>query len=161
MSVIDISIACAHQRLDEDDADVVADAQIKLNAAEQMAMQFLNRNFYANQTALTAARATVPTLHEQASAAYDAALSDAQLITDPAYQQVLIDAAEQLYSDAKSQISQILMGIVITDDIKGAVLLLFGHLYENREDVVVGLSVAELPLGAKHSLWPHRVGLGV
>lgn len=42
-----------------------------------------------------------------------------------------------------------------------AILLIVGHLYANREDVVVGAAVAELPQGSKALLWPYRRGLGV
>lgn len=162
MSVIDIAVALRHQRIDDDtDAQLLADAQIKLNAAELSAMQFLNRNVYANAAALSAARATVPALHVAASEAYDAAIADAQSITDAHYQAVLTDAAEQIYCDAKATIGAIAMGMVINDQIIGAILLIFGHLYENREDVVAGLSLAQLPKGAEYLLWPYRVGLGV
>lgn len=42
-----------------------------------------------------------------------------------------------------------------------AMLLTVGHLYANREDVVVGASAVDLPQGARALLWPHRIGLGV
>lgn len=41
--------------------------------------------------------------------------------------------------------------------IRHAVKLLAGHLYENREDTLVGTSIAELPFAARHLLAPHRV----
>jgi len=157
MSVIDIQTALDHQRIDADDS--LDDAQLKLDAAEQAAMQFLNRNFYADPAALSAARATVPALHAAAVLARDQALQDAEIITDLEYRQLLIDAAESMYLEAKAAINQILLGIVVTTDIKGAVLLTFGHLYENREDV--GVSMAELPKGAHSMLWPFRAQLGV
>lgn len=54
-----------------------------------------------------------------------------------------------------------LTGIVATSAIDAAVLLICGKLYANREDVVVGASVAELPGGAMSLLHPYRIGLGV
>lgn len=53
--------------------------------------------------------------------------------------------------------------MVVTPVIKAAVLLILGHLYRNREEVVIGNSAgaAQLPMGATAILWPHRVGLGV
>jgi uncharacterized phiE125 gp8 family phage protein len=45
-------------------------------------------------------------------------------------------------------------------DVKRGILLLVGHLFENREDSIVGTSVTELPMGATSLLLPHRV-LGV
>ena len=52
-------------------------------------------------------------------------------------------------------------GIVINAAITAAMLLIAGHLYANREDVVSGVSVAQLPSGAQHLLQPYRVGRGV
>lgn len=48
-------------------------------------------------------------------------------------------------------------GMVVNDTIKSAVLLIVGHLYAHREDVVVGVSVAQLPNGAEWLLAPHKV----
>ena len=42
-----------------------------------------------------------------------------------------------------------------------AMKLTIGHLYANREDVVVGASVADLPTGARALLWPYRRDFGV
>lgn len=41
--------------------------------------------------------------------------------------------------------------------IKAAILLIIGHLYENREDVVVGRQVADLPKGSEYLLNPYRL----
>jgi len=41
--------------------------------------------------------------------------------------------------------------------IKAAMLLIIGHLYENREDVVVGRQVNELPKGSQYLLNPYRL----
>ncbi|MDR5736136.1 head-tail connector protein [Caballeronia sp. LZ025] len=51
--------------------------------------------------------------------------------------------------------------IVINDAVRAAILLILGRLYANREDTVVGASVAELPAGSKQLLFPYRAGLGV
>lgn len=51
--------------------------------------------------------------------------------------------------------------LVANTEIQAAVLLTVGHLYNNREDVVIGAVVAELPRGALDFLRPYRVGLGV
>ena len=45
--------------------------------------------------------------------------------------------------------------------IRAAMLLLIGNWYENREAVVVGATVAELPLGVQSLLQPYRLSLGV
>ena len=50
----------------------------------------------------------------------------------------------------RSQVSQSLLG---------AVRLLAGHFYENREALAVGITTSELPLGARHILDGHRRGV--
>lgn len=44
---------------------------------------------------------------------------------------------------------------------KQAMLLLIGHLYENREAVNVGKSVTTYPLGYVHLLTPYRINMGM
>lgn len=48
----------------------------------------------------------------------------------------------------------------VPSDIKSALLLMIGHLFENREESIVGTNAMELPMGAKALLWQYRV-LGV
>lgn len=45
--------------------------------------------------------------------------------------------------------------------ILAAVLLMLGHLWENREDSVIGVSAVELPKGSRALLNPSRIGMGV
>ena len=65
-----------------------------------------------------------------------------------------------VYADEAAQGADI-AGIVINAAITAAMLLIAGHLYANREDVVVGASVAKLPNGAQYLLQPYRSGMGV
>lgn len=51
--------------------------------------------------------------------------------------------------------------IVINRSIEAACLLILGRLYANREDVVIGVMVSDLPRGSDHLLHPYRIGLGV
>jgi hypothetical protein len=51
--------------------------------------------------------------------------------------------------------------MVATDAIRAAVLLILGMLYENREDVVIGLTAENLPRGSRALLQPYRVNMGV
>lgn len=39
---------------------------------------------------------------------------------------------------------------------KAAVLLMVGHLYENRQSVVTGTIATEIPMAARYLLWPLR-----
>jgi len=73
----------------------------------------------------------------------------------------------QFYMNAAELAAAVLAGtagddpMVANAEIQAAVLLTVGHLYMNREDTVVGATVAELPRGALDLLQPYRVGLGV
>ncbi|KEY88688.1 head-tail connector protein [Pseudomonas capeferrum] len=51
--------------------------------------------------------------------------------------------------------------MVCNKQIKAACLLILGHLYANREDVVTGTIATELPQGSKALLTPHRIGWGI
>lgn len=46
--------------------------------------------------------------------------------------------------------------MVVNGAIRSAILLLCGHLYANREDVVTGASVSRIPMGARELLLPYR-----
>lgn len=50
--------------------------------------------------------------------------------------------------------------IVVTAAIEGAILLILGHRYANREDVVIGTSSSDLPRGSRSLLMPYRYGMG-
>ena len=51
--------------------------------------------------------------------------------------------------------------IVVDDAIRAAILLIFGHLYANREENVTGTIVSDLKIGAKFLLQPYRLGMGI
>jgi len=48
-------------------------------------------------------------------------------------------------------------GSSVPENIRQAMRLLIGHLYENREAVVTGITAGELPLGVDRLLWKDRV----
>lgn len=43
----------------------------------------------------------------------------------------------------------------VPDDIKAAILLIVGHLYENKQDVITGTIVSEVPLASRYILQPY------
>lgn len=45
----------------------------------------------------------------------------------------------------------------VPDQIKSAILLIVGHLYEHRETVIVGTGAVPLPEGANDLLYPYRI----
>lgn len=92
------------------------------------------------------------------------------------YLELLIEAAEgqamdylnrRVYVDQQALDDAVAVGdagdspMVCNKQIKAACLLILGHLYANREDVVTGTIATELPKGSVALLTPHRVGWGV
>ena len=45
---------------------------------------------------------------------------------------------------------------LVPKDIKQALLLIIGHLYENRQDVVTGTQVNEMPLASRYIMEKYR-----
>lgn len=95
---------------------------------------------------------------------------------DREHVELLLSAAEdsaaqfinrRFYGDADSLAAAVIEGtagadpILINPSIRAACLLILGHLYANREDVVLGGGSSELPLGSRSLLTPYRVGMGV
>ncbi len=113
MPVISMSIVRHHLRDPDDDDEYL---ELLVEAAEEQAMEYLNRRFYANQQAL-----------DEAVAAGDA--GDSPMVSNK--------------------------------QIQAACLLILGHLYANREDVVIGTIATDLPQGSKALLTPHRIGWGI
>lgn len=54
-----------------------------------------------------------------------------------------------------------LTGIVLNASIEAAILLTCGSLYAQREDAVIGFTVAAMPTGSKALLQPYRYGMGL
>ena len=144
-----------HLRVDGTDEDALIGLYI--NAAEQSAVSLLDRGVYADGTALGAARAAAPAELAAATATYTEAIAAAQALTDATEQAAATQAAEYAYLRAQVAYRQTMDGIVVNDVIKSAVLLIVGHLYAHREDVVAGVSVAKLPNGAEWLLAPYKV----
>lgn len=155
MSFVTLAEAKLHLRVDGNDEDARIGGYI--NAAEQSAVSLLDRGVYVDGTALTAAKAAAPGALDTACAAYDAAIEAAQAMTDDALQAAATQTAENAWLKACVTYRQTMDGMVVNDAIKAAVLLTVGHLYANREDVVVGASVAALPNGADYLLQPYKV----
>ncbi|UVL02068.1 head-tail connector protein [Pseudomonas sp. B21-047] len=95
---------------------------------------------------------------------------------DDEYLELLIEAAEgqamdylnrRFYADQQTMDEAVAVGdagdtpMVCNKQIKAACLLILGHLYANREDVVIGTIATELPKGSVALLTPHRIGWGI
>jgi hypothetical protein len=156
--LIDLYTAKAHVR-DEDAEDYQVEPY--LNAAILSASTFLNRRIYASDAELAAAIAATPAAVTAALAALDTSVAAASAETDWRVALDVRESADLAYRRAMSAVREIREGIVVNGLIQAGILLIFGHLYANREDVVAGATVADLPQGSKHLLQPYRVGLGV
>jgi hypothetical protein len=158
VSIISLATAKAHLRLESD----YPDSQVlpKLEAAERMAAEFLNRRIYAADTDLTAAVSAVPAALVAAGTAYQTALAAGEAIDDEVARCAAQGYAQRVYREAQAAAGEIYAGIVINPQIEAAILLTLGHLFENRQDVQQG-AIQQLPIGAQQLLFPFRVGLGV
>ena len=154
MSFLDLATAKAHLRVTHDSEDALIG--LYLLAAELSAVAHLDRKVYVDSAALAAAVAAAPAAFAAAVAAYSAALDAALLLTDADEAAEAVRVAVLAYSRAQIEARQIYDGIVINDAIRAAVLLTLGTLFAAREDVVIGLSVAQLPSGASMLLQPYR-----
>jgi hypothetical protein len=159
MNFITLVQAKEHLRVNgvADDPDIT----LKLEAAEQSAVAYLNRHVYVDQLSLTAAVDAVPAALTAATTDYDAAITAACAIENEVERDMAIFAANENYEAAKRDARRTHQGMVINSHIKAAVLLMLGHLYANREDVVAGITVTELPNGAQALLRQYRTGMGV
>ena len=155
MSFVTLAEAKLHLRADGTDEDALIGLYI--NAAEQAAVKAMDRGVYADGTALQTAMTAAPAALTTATAAYTAAVTAADAMTDTTEQAAALQVAETAYMRAQVAYRQVFDGIVVNDQIKAAVLLTVGSLYAQREDVVVGASVAALPNGADYLLQPYKV----
>ncbi|MFJ2981196.1 MULTISPECIES: head-tail connector protein [unclassified Pseudomonas] len=158
MPVIAIDLAM-HHLLAEPEDQVLVEAQ--LGAAEDAAMNFLNRRFYLDQVALDQARAGVSASMQQAKEANAAAVAAAEAEQDHTLRCRLLEHARQALADAYDQADAIAYGMVLNPAIQAACLLKLGHLFANREEVVTGTTAVELPLASQHLLMPYRIRMGV
>jgi hypothetical protein len=164
VSLIDLATAKAHLRLESDYPD--SQVQGKLDAAEITAAQFINRRVFATASALSAAIVAVPAGLTAAGTAYEAALAVADALEDAGARCAARDQACAVYKQAQALARETYAGISKEDVerwplFEAGALLILGHLFENRQDVVTGITVAELPNGSGRVLQPLRVGLGV
>lgn len=111
--LVPLERAREHLRVDPgQEADLIG---LYLLAAQQSAVDYLNRQVYADQAELDAAVA--------AESAGD-------------------------------------YPMVVNAAIQAAILLILGHLYANREEVITGTIATEIPRGSRSLLWPHRINPG-
>lgn len=155
MSFVTLPEAKLHLRVDGIDEDALIGVYIA--AAEQSAVSLLDRGVYADGTALGVAKAAAPGELDTAIAAYESAIAAAEALADETAKAASIQTAGNDLLRAKVAHRHAMDGMVVNEAIKAAVLLIVGHLYANREDVVTGVSSTALPNGAEWLLQPYKV----
>lgn len=154
MPVITLDLARAHLRVGATYPQEQIDPYMA--GAEDHAARYLNRAIYADDAAMSAAVAALPGALTAARVAYEAAVAAAALIENASDRGDALNIAETQYRAARERATRVLNGIVVNPCIVSAVLLILGHLFENREDAVVGATAVELPHGAKALLRHDR-----
>lgn len=157
MNLVTIAQVRAHCRAEPED-----DALLELyaNGAERAAQEFLNRRVFATAEDLQAAVAAMPAAVATAEAAHRSAREAARDMDGEARCMAEM-AADAAWRDVMRLARETAVGMVVNDDIRDAVLMITGHRYRNREDVITGTIATRMPEGATTILWPYRVGLGI
>lgn len=147
MSLIPIDVAMHHLRAESDDQD---DVQRKLASAEEIAMNFMCRRVFADESAMEEAINT-------GMATMDILINERAELLKTEDGRAKIRFTQEQYERQVRQIEKVANGIVINPAIEAGILLILGSLYAHREDVVVNGSAAELPKAAEHYLQPYRI----
>jgi hypothetical protein len=130
MSITTLTTAKLHLKVETSADDTLI--QIFINAAEKCVSEYLDRNVYADSSALSTAISGAYSTLAAATVAYDAAIAAADLLTDDTEIALAKDAAQYTYDTACNTYRRTMQGIVINDAISSAILLVIGDLYENR-----------------------------
>jgi len=128
-----------------------------LASAEDVVSAHMNRAVFESEDALAAALDEVPDQAAAAQEAYDTAVANAMQLSSAAAKDAALRVAKARLAASDQAARRTLSGIVANPSILAAVRLTLGHLYANRESVVTGVSVAELPLGVTDLLRPYRL----
>jgi hypothetical protein len=151
-----VTVAQARAQARVEDSYPEAQLTAALKGAEDAAQAYLNRAVFATSAELAADRAAYATRMATAKDDYDAAVAAAELITNETEKAAALEMAAVQYHEEQAAADRSLHAMVTNDSIVSAILLTFGHLFANREDVVVGAPAVELPLGARSLLRPYR-----
>jgi len=144
----------AHCGVDGNDHDTVL--TIYTDAAEASAVEFIDRNVYADSTALTTAQSGAFALMTAATATHNAATTTAQALADEVERDAAQAVADRAYDRAREAYRRTMAGIVINGRFKAGVLLTVGHLFKNRESTISGTIIADIPFGVEYILQPLR-----
>lgn len=137
MNLITIEQARTQCKLAEGEDDAIL--TIYANAAEAACARAANRSLFATSEALQTAIDGVATAMAAAHTAYDDAIDAANALDDSRDASVAKVAAWRALADAKISATNILNGMVATDDVIGAILITVAHFYRYRDEADVSL----------------------
>ena len=154
MALVTPAQARAHVRVDA----AYPEDQITpyIDGAVDTAQAYLNRTIYETAELLKGARDGYAASVADAAAARTAAIDAAGELTDEVEKAAAIRLAEVQYVEALAEADRCIHGIVVTPSIMSAILLILGHLFANRETVVVGATAVDMPVGAMALLRQYR-----
>jgi len=146
--MIDLALAIQHLKADPGaEDDLIAQY---LASAVSACENYCNRKFYLDDATWYAdyvlALNDLVTAQEERDAAFEATTSCS-----------LRSITEDRYNSKRAKILQRCHGLVVDDTIRAAILMMLGHFYRNRQEVVVGQSsgATQLPAGARRILEPY------
>ncbi|HEY8355633.1 MAG TPA: head-tail connector protein [Methylophilaceae bacterium] len=148
--MIDLVLARQHLKIDEDDTTEDALVTQYIKSAVSACEAYCNRKFYATQGELDADYIVAKAKLDEVLAARDAELEG---VTDCEKRSIIID----YYNSRRAACLRRIHGIVVDDTILAAILMMLGHFYRNRQEVVVAQysGATQLPAGAKRILEPY------
>lgn len=148
MAIIEIELAVQHVKADDEAIEDPLFAMY-LASAQSICEGYCNRNFYEDDDTRYAA-------FDDGLVALQAARDewDATVAASPTWD--MLDAYANRYIEKRGAALKMVNGCVADAAIKAAILMTFGHLYRNRQDVVIGnVSVVHVPVGAQRILQPY------
>ena len=160
MAIFTIDELVEYCRADGDDNAVL---QRCLDSAVAIASKYCNRTFYETQAEADAAQATSAQLMMDAITEYNAlvdAAKESEDIDSDMFAQLLqfYQARRDRALDAAYRAEN---ATAIDDAVAAAILLITGHLYENRTDVIVGQGAAAVRIpGTSAEILDRYVYLG-
>ena len=134
-------------RAEDEDAELL---ELYLDSAIDFAQSYCNRKFFEDADDMLIQQSTVSSDIRAAIAEYDdtvKTLNGDNTVSDAQFSE-LVRLAKRTRDKKLDEAHRTSAGMVFTPAIKQAVLLLVGHLYYNRESVVVtqGIVAAQVPL---------------
>lgn len=154
MELVTIDTLRMHCRADGDDDELI---ERYGNAAEAACAKRISRALFPDDVTFAAALETVPTLLSAAWDTYETEMEAAEAITNENAKAAAKIAAAKKRDIAIRKAAAISNGMVATDDIIVAILLLVKTWYDTGTTVVTGQGAAavELPFGAETILARH------